>query len=289
MFQIDWAIYSRVDFIQLNYHMGLRYKEIRDLLSTVHDNDVCLITVKRCLKAIGLGRRTNYCNLQDAVSFKDSELQGSGMLNGYRWMHSKCIQAGLNITRETVRIILSILDPHGVELRSRRRLVRIRYRSSGPNYVWQLHGYDKLKPYGLAIHGCIDGFSRRVQWLRVHSTNNDPFVVAVFFIETILCIGDCPYRVRSDFGTENGNIEVIQRVLRNDSPGCMMYGTSALNQRIESWWAILRRECIQFWVEVFYELKENGIFTGNWLNKNTIRFCFLELIQVCRPTIHFHC
>ena len=26
-----------------------------------------------------------------------------------------------------------------------------------PNFVWHLDGYDKLKPYGFAIHACIDG------------------------------------------------------------------------------------------------------------------------------------
>ena len=28
----------------------------------------------------------------------------------------------------------------------------------GPNYVWHMDRYDKLSPYGLAIHGCIDGY-----------------------------------------------------------------------------------------------------------------------------------
>ena len=28
----------------------------------------------------------------------------------------------------------------------------------GPNYAWHCDGYDKLKPYGLPIHGCIDGY-----------------------------------------------------------------------------------------------------------------------------------
>ena len=27
----------------------------------------------------------------------------------------------------------------------------------GPNYVGHCDGYDKLKPYGFAIHGCMDG------------------------------------------------------------------------------------------------------------------------------------
>lgn len=27
----------------------------------------------------------------------------------------------------------------------------------GPNHMWHIDGYDKLSPYGLTIHGCIDG------------------------------------------------------------------------------------------------------------------------------------
>ena len=27
----------------------------------------------------------------------------------------------------------------------------------GPNYLWHMDSYDKLKPYGISIHGCIDG------------------------------------------------------------------------------------------------------------------------------------
>ena len=26
-----------------------------------------------------------------------------------------------------------------------------------PNFIWHCDGYDKLKPFGIAIHGCIDG------------------------------------------------------------------------------------------------------------------------------------
>ena len=27
----------------------------------------------------------------------------------------------------------------------------------GPNFLWHIDGYDTLKAYGFAIHGCIDG------------------------------------------------------------------------------------------------------------------------------------
>ena len=33
--------------------------------------------------------------------------------------------------------------------------------------MWNLDRYDKLKPFGFPIHGAIDGYSRRILWLRV--------------------------------------------------------------------------------------------------------------------------
>ena len=69
---------------------------------------------------------------------------------------------GLVVDKETVRLILKTLDPEGVERRSRRRLKRRKYYAKGPNYIWHIDGYDKLKPFGFCIHGAIDGYSRRV-------------------------------------------------------------------------------------------------------------------------------
>jgi hypothetical protein len=47
----------------------------------------------------------------------------------------------------------------------------------GPNYVWHTDGYDKLSPFGLYIHGCIDGYSRKVLWLKLAPSNKDPGIV----------------------------------------------------------------------------------------------------------------
>ena len=75
---------------------------------------------------------------------------------------------GSVIQRETVRLVLKELDPEGVDRRSRYRLQRREYFAKGPNYIWHLDGYDKLKPFGFCIHGSIDGYSRRrLLWLEV--------------------------------------------------------------------------------------------------------------------------
>ncbi len=50
-----------------------------------------------------------------------------------------------------------LFDPEGVESRKRRILQRRIYRNPGPNFAIHIDGYDKLKAYGFAIHGAIDG------------------------------------------------------------------------------------------------------------------------------------
>ena len=65
-----------------------------------------------------------------------------------------------------------------------------------------------------------------------------------------------------------------------------MVGQSIANQRIEAWWSILRKECAQLLMNLFTELQHEGDFTGNWMDKELIRFCFMQLIQVEFP-IHY--
>lgn len=60
----------------------------------------------------------------------------------------------------------SQIDPQGIELRRKRRLRRRIYSIKGPNSVWHIDCYDKLSRYGIKIHGCIDGFSRQIIWLK---------------------------------------------------------------------------------------------------------------------------
>ena len=35
-------------------------------------------------------------------------------------------------------------------------------------------GYDKLKAFGFAIHGAIDGHSRKILWLKFVQSNYNP-------------------------------------------------------------------------------------------------------------------
>lgn len=51
--------------------------------------------------------------------------------------------------------------------------------------MWAIDGHDKLAPFGIFVHGCIDTFSRKVLWLKAYTTNHDPRVVASYFLKVV--------------------------------------------------------------------------------------------------------
>lgn len=44
--------------------------------------------------------------------------------------------------------------------------------------LWHMDSHDKLKPYGVAINGCNDGFSCHIMWMEAYTTSTNPTVVA---------------------------------------------------------------------------------------------------------------
>ena len=130
-------------------------------------------------------------------------LKEFGSSLGYRGIHQKLRQLGCFINKETERLCLKILDPSGVELRICRRLQRRAYLSLGQYHTWHIDGYDKLKPDGFAIHGAIDGYSRRILWLYVSASNNNPSNIAFYFFQTITELNRIPQVVRGDTRSVN--------------------------------------------------------------------------------------
>ena len=89
---------------------------------------------------------------------------------------------------------------------------------------------------GFAIHGFIDGFSRKIVWLRVSTSNNDPLIIANFYLSCISKYNVCPRYLRMDCGDENIYYEYLQ-VFFNENPESFIYSASIHNQWIESFWA----------------------------------------------------
>ena len=281
----------RTALIRHYFNLGLKYKDIVHVLFNTHGLRLSLRQLKRILEKISLHRRKGETDIMYVVDFIIHEQRGSGSLHGYRWMYQKLKCHGLNPRKEDVRLLLRLLDPEGTELRQRHCLRRRQYHAKGPNYIWHVDSYDKLRPYGICINGCIDGYSRKIIWLNSFRTSSDPRVIGGYYVEAVKMFSGCPVILRGDRGTENRNLCEFQRFLRRNGDDAymgnrsFMYGRSTSNQRIESWWGFLRRQCIEFWLACFDQLKADGYFEGNFLDKNLVLFCFLSTIQV---KMHMH-
>ena len=165
---------SHDEMIEKYFYLGLSNAEILGFIVNFPGIRLSLRQLKRILRKMRCKRRNDQDNLEDVVRAIEDELKGGGSAVGYRSMHQRLTnEYGLVVTRNTVRRVLKILDSGGVESRSRHRLRRRLYSAKGRNYLWHIHGYDKLKPFGFCIHGAIDDYSRRVLWLAVSSSNND--------------------------------------------------------------------------------------------------------------------
>jgi len=150
------------NIIEGYFRLGLQYAEILHLMDNIHNEQVSMRQLHRILRIRNLYRRKNKTNLNEVILCINQALQGSRQNFGYRLMTQWLFSQGITTDRETVRLILKELDPNGVRSRQSHRFRRRLYLSRGPNFIWHMDGYDKLKPYGLAIHAAIDGWSRKL-------------------------------------------------------------------------------------------------------------------------------
>ncbi|XP_024117477.2 uncharacterized protein LOC112139011 [Oryzias melastigma] len=265
---------------------GHSYEVIVDFLATKHSVSLSLSSLKRRLEDAGLTRKKNYTPLATVQAAITDELKGSGQLFGYRAMWQTLKQKySFVVKRDDVMHLMAEMDPIRVENRSKRRFFRRVYRSVGPNEVWHVDGYDKLKPFGIAISGCIDGYSRRIMWLKCGKSNNDPTIIAQMYMQCAAELGVIPMRLRTDCGTENGLMAALHCSLRSEhgdefaGTKSHMYGTSTANHGIESWWSYFRKQRSQFWMDLFGDLRERHLFNGSYLHICLVRFCFLDVLQ----------
>ena len=86
---------KRKKWSQMIFVRRLRYtlksvcstEKIARILAIEHGVLLALRHLKRLLRELGLFRRKNYRDIRDVVDFIHEQIQTSGKLHGYRWMH----------------------------------------------------------------------------------------------------------------------------------------------------------------------------------------------------------
>ena len=264
------------------------YKAILHLLSKRYNIDISLRTLSRLLKSVSLRRKNmNESPIEEIVLAIMIELEGFAYNFGYRamWKHIRKVY-GLTVKQKTVMKLLKLIDPVGVELRSRYKLKRRQYYVPGPNFLWHVDGHDKLKRFGFAIYGCIDGFSRKLIWVDVGSTNNDPKIIGYQYLKAIEKFEFLPTLIRADKGTEATIMENMQIALRYNhedefaGQNSFHRGKSPSNQRIESYWRQFRQHLCDFYIGLFKRMEyDNLIDINNPVQIECLRYCFGHLIK----------
>ena len=278
----------------INFYRRYQYtaNEILGFLLLRHHILISVRTFYRIVNSLGIRLRSAESPIGDVLrAVRRLHLTGyseCGYRNLWRILN---IREGLRVTQHTVQTILRHIDPTGVRLRKSHRLRRRIYNARGPNAIIHIDGYDKLKPFGIAIHGAVCGFSRRILWMNACPSNNDPERVAYYFMDYLKENRGLPESIRTDAGTENVIIRSIQIALRmhhQDTKAgyrSAIVGRSTNNQRIEMLWSFLGKSITPFWRALFLGLvDDNKLNNTDPVHLECVRFCFLPVVQECLDT-----
>lgn len=214
-------------------------------------------TLWRRLRELGI-HTSSYTQISDAdLDSAMSTLVRRFPNNGTTMMWGHLRSLNIVVTRSRVQESLLRVSESSVQMRQRITVQRRVYNVPAPNCLWHIDGLHCLIRWRIVLHGGIDGYSRRIVYLRA-SDNNMADTVEVLFRDAVNICG-WPSRVRCDKGGENINVARAMLNVRGTGQRRVLVGNSVHNQRIERLWRDVFRCVCHYFYSRFYAMEEMGI------------------------------
>ena len=231
----------------LRLELGLSFEAIAHVVNAErwHEPSISVSgrTIKTICTTLGIQRRerveVDEVQLSAFMKFWREELNNTN--DGVVSIVGALRKEKVPHTYRAVARLLRAADPVGSRMRYAEKVKRRVYNVAAANVLWHFDGNHKLKRYNFVIHGGIDGYSRRLVWLKIASDNYADTVLHAC-VEAMTKYG-APRLIRSDYGKENVKVWRLVDEMR-DSLGYRikgLRGRSVHNQRIERIWGELSR------------------------------------------------
>lgn len=156
-----------------------------------------------------------------------------------------------------MRASIHRVDPDGMAERSRKAIKRRVYSVPHANYIWHIDSHHKLIRWRMVIHGAIDGYSRKILYLKC-ANNNRASTVVSFFSHAAITFG-IPDKLRSDKGGENTDVWRYMLHYNDMDSSCVITGSSTHNERIERLWCDVFRCVGQIFYDLLYRLEDDEL------------------------------
>ena len=241
---------------------------------------VSRFTISRRVTEYGLSELQKFSSITDEEvdEIVRDYMSRHGSTTGEPFLTGYFRSLGVHIQRRRVRSSINRIDPKNTALRWGILVSRRKYHVPWPNSMWHIDGHHSLIRWKFVIHGCCDGFSRKIMFLYC-STNNLAATVLKLFEHSILDHDNLwPSRIRVDFGVENVQICDAMVANRGEGRGSFIAGPSTRNQRIERLWRDVFRCVCQFFYYHFYAMEQTGLLDLD----NPIHMFVLHIVFITR-------